>query len=187
MGASVEEWRARSKEEQWRGERAYQSSQGNCSENDPNNTTVFVGGLDSNVDEEYLRQIFTLYREISYVKIPVGKHCGFVQFTSRSCAEEAIQMLNGSQIGGQKARLSWGCSTQNRQPGNEGYSYGAPNAQDPSIQNYYGYLGYVAIGGKQEDTVEALSRAIQRSGSRGGIKGHRWRQHAVAACGGETV
>jgi hypothetical protein len=42
-----------------------------------------VGGLDSNVDEEYLRQIFTLYREISYVKIPVGKHCGFVQFTSR--------------------------------------------------------------------------------------------------------
>ncbi|AQL03012.1 hypothetical protein ZEAMMB73_Zm00001d045705 [Zea mays] len=62
---------------------AYQSSQGNCSENDPNNTTVFVGGLDSNVDEEYLRQIFTPYGEISYVRIPVGKHCRFVQFTSR--------------------------------------------------------------------------------------------------------
>ncbi|PWZ13867.1 Polyadenylate-binding protein RBP45 [Zea mays] len=61
---------------------AYQSSQGNCSENDPNNTTVFVGGLDSNVDEVYLRQIFTPYGEISYVKIPIGKHCGFVQFTS---------------------------------------------------------------------------------------------------------
>nr|ACF88221.1 unknown [Zea mays] len=45
----------------------------------------------------------------------------------------------------------------------------------------------VAIGGEQEDTVEALSRAVQRSGNRGGIKGHRWRQHAVAACGGETV
>jgi hypothetical protein len=44
----------------------------------------------------------------------------------------------------------------------------------------------VAIGGEQEDTVEALSRAVQRSGSRGGIKGHRWRQHAIAACGGET-
>ncbi|KAL5651377.1 hypothetical protein ACJX0J_036835, partial [Zea mays] len=43
----------------WDVVRAYQSSQGNCSENDPNNTTVFVGGLDSNVDEEYLRQIFT--------------------------------------------------------------------------------------------------------------------------------
>jgi len=155
---------------------AYQSSQGNCSENDPNNTTVFVGGLDSNVDEEYLRQIFTPYGEISYVKIPVGKHCGFVQFTSRSCAEEAIQMLNGSQIGGQKARLSWGRSTQNRQasqhdansqyngnnyyryqqPGNEGYSYGAPNAQDPSIQNYYGYPGYGKY--EQQSTQEHLER-----------------------------
>lgn len=141
---------------------AYQSSQGNSSENDPNNTTVFVGGLDSNVDEEYLRQIFTPYGEISYVKIPVGKHCGFVQFTSRSCAEEAIQMLNGSQIGGQKVRLSWGRTPQNRQAsqqdansqyngnsyygyqqqGYEGYGYAAPNTQDPSMQNYYGYPGY---------------------------------------------
>ncbi|KAL5679274.1 hypothetical protein ACJX0J_005659, partial [Zea mays] len=34
----------------------------------------------------------------------------------------------------------------------------------------------VAIGGKQEDTVEALSHAIQCSGNRGGIKGHQWRQ-----------
>jgi len=155
---------------------AYQSSQGNCSENDPNNTTVFVGGLDSNVDEEYLREIFTPYGEISYVKIPVGKHCGFVQFTSRSCAKEAIQMLNGSQIGGQKARLSWGHSTQNRQAsqhdannqyngnnyyryqqlGNEGYSYGAPNAQDPSIQNYYGYPGYGKY--EQQSTQEHLER-----------------------------
>jgi hypothetical protein len=47
-------------------------------------------------------------------------------------------------------------------------------------------LFVVAIGGEQEDTVEALSRVVQRSGSRGGIKGHRWRQHTVTACGGET-
>lgn len=42
-----------------------------------------MGGLDSNVNEEYLRQTFTPYGEIAYVKIPVGKRCGFVQFTSR--------------------------------------------------------------------------------------------------------
>jgi len=141
---------------------AYQSSQGNLSENDPNNTTVFVGGLDSNVNEEYLRQTFTPYGEIAYVKIPVGKRCGFVQFTSRSSAEEAIRMLNGSLIGGQSVRLSWGRSAQNKQApqqdtnsqyngnnyygyeqqGYEGYGYSAPNAQDSSMQNYYGYPGY---------------------------------------------
>ncbi|XP_062187083.1 RNA-binding protein L-like [Phragmites australis] len=93
---------------------AYQSSQGNYSEDDPNNTTVFVGGLDSNVNEEYLRQVFTPYGEIGYVKIPVGKRCGFVQFTSRSSAEEAIHMPNGSQIGGQKVRLSWCRSPKNK-------------------------------------------------------------------------
>ncbi|XP_062190412.1 RNA-binding protein L-like [Phragmites australis] len=138
---------------------AYQSSHGNYSENDPNNTTVFVGGLDSNVNEEYLRQVFTPYGEIGYVKIPVGKRCGFVQFTSRSSAEEAIRMLNGSQIGGQSVRLSWGRSPQNKQApqqdanqvngnnyygyqqGYEGYGYSAPSAQDPSMQNYYGYPG----------------------------------------------
>lgn len=42
-----------------------------------------MGGLDSSVDEDYLRHVFTQYGEIGYVKIPVGKHCGFVQFTSR--------------------------------------------------------------------------------------------------------
>ncbi|KAK3125156.1 hypothetical protein QOZ80_7BG0601040 [Eleusine coracana subsp. coracana] len=137
----------------------YQGSQGSYSENDPNNTTVFVGGLDSNVNEEYLRQVFTPYGEIGHVKIPLGKRCGFVQFTSRSSAEEAIRVLNGTQIGGQNVRLSWGRSPQNKQApqqdasnqingsyygyqqGYEGYGYGAPNAQDPSLQSYYGYTG----------------------------------------------
>ncbi|WVZ66087.1 hypothetical protein U9M48_015361 [Paspalum notatum var. saurae] len=141
---------------------AYQSSQGNFSESDPSNTTVFVGGLDSNVNEDYLRQVFAPYGEIAYVKIPLGKRCGFVQFTSRPSAEEAIRLLNGSQIGGQNVRLSWGRSPQNKQApqqdsnsqyngnsyygyqqqGYEGYGYGASNTQDPSMQNYYGYPGY---------------------------------------------
>ena len=42
-----------------------------------------MGGLDSNIDENYLRQVFTPYGEVGYVKIPVGKRCGFVQFSSR--------------------------------------------------------------------------------------------------------
>jgi RNA recognition motif-containing protein len=44
---------------------------------------VFVGGLDPNVSEDDLRQTFSQYGEISSVKIPVGKQCGFVQFLQR--------------------------------------------------------------------------------------------------------
>lgn len=44
---------------------------------------IFVGGLDSNVTEEVLRQVFSPYGELVHVKIPVGKHCGFVQFANR--------------------------------------------------------------------------------------------------------
>ena len=44
---------------------------------------IFVGGLDPIVTEELLRQVFSPYGELVYVKIPVGKRCGFVQFAAR--------------------------------------------------------------------------------------------------------
>ncbi|KFY11415.1 hypothetical protein V491_07217, partial [Pseudogymnoascus sp. VKM F-3775] len=48
---------------------------------DPNNTTVFVGGLSGYVTEDELRSFFQGFGEITYVKIPPGKGCGFVQVT----------------------------------------------------------------------------------------------------------
>lgn len=44
---------------------------------------IFVGNLDPNVSEEELKQTFLQFGEIIYVKIPVGKGCGFVQFGTR--------------------------------------------------------------------------------------------------------
>ncbi|XP_023518995.1 polyadenylate-binding protein RBP45-like isoform X2 [Cucurbita pepo subsp. pepo] len=140
---------------------SYQNPQGTQNENDPNNTTIFVGNLDSNVTDEHLRQVFSQYGELVHVKIPAGKRCGFVQFSDRSCADEALRMLNGTQIGGQTIRLSWGRSPSNKQPqadpnqwngggggggyygygqGYENYSY-APASQDPNMF-YSGYGGY---------------------------------------------
>nr|ACF80669.1 unknown [Zea mays] len=84
---------------------------------DLTNTTVFVGGLDPDVSEEDLRQAFSQYGEISSVKIPVGKQCGFVQFAQRKNAEDALQGLNGSTIGKQAVRLSWGRNPANKQLG----------------------------------------------------------------------
>lgn len=44
---------------------------------------IFVGNLDPNVTEEELKQTFLQFGEIVYVKTPVGKGCGFVQFGTR--------------------------------------------------------------------------------------------------------
>jgi hypothetical protein len=67
--------------------------------NDPNNTTVFVGGLSGVSSEDELRSCFAMFGEITYVKIPPGKGCGFVQFVHRQSAEMAISQMNGYQIG----------------------------------------------------------------------------------------
>ncbi|XP_050883025.1 pyrroline-5-carboxylate reductase-like [Lathyrus oleraceus] len=89
-------------------------AQGSQSEGDSNNTTIFVGGLDSEISDEDLRQPFLQYGDVVSVKIPIGKGCGFVQLADRKNAEEAIQGLNGTVIGKQTVRLSWG-----RSPGNK--------------------------------------------------------------------
>ncbi|KAL4289713.1 hypothetical protein GQ457_14G010860 [Hibiscus cannabinus] len=131
------------------------SSQGNQNENDPNNTTIFVGNLDSNVTEDHLREVFSSYGQLTHVKIPQNKRCGFVQFADRTCAEEALRILNGTQLGGQSIRLSWGRSTSNKQAQQDpnqwnggyygygqGYGYGyAAAPQDPNMY-YGGYPGY---------------------------------------------
>uniref|UniRef100_A0A0D9VVS9 RRM domain-containing protein n=1 Tax=Leersia perrieri TaxID=77586 RepID=A0A0D9VVS9_9ORYZ len=136
----------------------YQNTQGTDSDSDPNNTTVFVGGLDPSVTDEVLKQTFSPYGELVYVKIPVGKRCGFVQYSNRASAEEAIRVLNGSQLGGQSVRLSWGRSPGNKQPqqdqnqwnggyygyppqGYNPYGYSRPS-QDPAMYAYAAYPGY---------------------------------------------
>lgn len=42
--------------------------------------------------------------------MPVGKHCGFVQFVRKADAEKAIEQMQGFPIGGSRIRLSWGRS-----------------------------------------------------------------------------
>jgi len=44
---------------------------------------VFVGGLDPSATDDLLKQTFSPYGELLYVKIPVGKRCGFVQYSNR--------------------------------------------------------------------------------------------------------
>jgi RNA recognition motif-containing protein len=66
---------------------------------DPNNTTVFVGGLQPHVTEQELAAHFMPFGQIIYVKIPPGMGCGFVSYQYRQSAEIAIQQMTGYVIG----------------------------------------------------------------------------------------
>ncbi|KAI4342919.1 hypothetical protein MLD38_027482 [Melastoma candidum] len=133
---------------------------------DPNNKTVFVGGLDPNVTDDHLRQVFGPYGEIVHVKIPPGKRCGFVEFTDRTCAEEAIRMLNGTQLGGQSIRLSWGRSPSNKlsqadpNPWNGGF-YGYPSGYGAASQDANMYYGGYAAGYANYQNMEQLQSQQQ--------------------------
>uniref|UniRef100_A0A6N2MKC1 Uroporphyrinogen-III synthase n=1 Tax=Salix viminalis TaxID=40686 RepID=A0A6N2MKC1_SALVM len=147
------------------------SAQGFQSDGDSNNTTIFVGGLDPNVTDEDLKQPFSQYGEIVSVKIPVGKGCGFVQFANRNNAEEALQKLNGTVIGKQTVRLSWGRNPANKQfradfgsPWNgayyggqvyDGYGYALPPPHDPSMYAA-AYGAYPIYGSHQQQAKHGI-------------------------------
>ncbi|KIM21683.1 hypothetical protein M408DRAFT_301926 [Serendipita vermifera MAFF 305830] len=80
----------------------------NVPPSDPLNTTVFMRGLSPLISEETLRTFFAPFGAIHYVKLPPSKSCGFVQYVRQGDAEQAIEALGGSPIGGSKVRLSWG-------------------------------------------------------------------------------
>lgn len=134
------------------------------SDNDLSNTTIFVGGIDSDVTEEELHRAFCQIGNITSVKIPVGKRCGFVQFESRRSAEDAIQKLNGSVVGNNTVRLSWGRTPANKQQARAeadgqwsgdysgarhsygGYGHTMPNNHDQNMYAAGGYGGGSANG-----------------------------------------
>lgn len=82
---------------------------------DPKNTTVFVGGLSSEVNDQTLYALFKPFGIIQQVKIPPAKNCGFIKYSKRQEAEDAIASMQGFIIGGNRVRLGWGkVSTNNK-------------------------------------------------------------------------
>lgn len=117
---------------------------------DPNNTTVFVGGLSGYVTEDELRSFFQGFGEITYVKIPPGKGCGFVQFVQRHAAEMAINQMQGYPIGNSRVRLSWGRSQNNSGPAGTPYRPAPPPPQYQGMgmqpAHPYGNFGPLQVG-----------------------------------------
>ncbi|XP_010507446.1 PREDICTED: polyadenylate-binding protein RBP47B-like isoform X1 [Camelina sativa] len=117
---------------------------GSQSDGESTNSTIFVGGIDPDVTDEDLRKPFSQFGEVVSVKIPVGRGCGFVQFADRKSAEDAIESLNGTVIGKNTVRLSWG-RTPNKQQwrgGDSGQQWNGGYSRGQGYNNGGGYANH---------------------------------------------
>ncbi|KAJ7476750.1 hypothetical protein FB451DRAFT_1396979 [Mycena latifolia] len=102
-GGGAQEYFAQFSASQQQQQPAHQQLNGEqLTSTDPYNTTVFVGGLSPLVGEETLSTFF--------VKVLVGKHCGFMQFVRKADVERAIEKMQRFPVGGNRIWLSWGRS-----------------------------------------------------------------------------
>jgi RNA recognition motif-containing protein len=115
---------------------------GSQSDGESTNATIFVGGIDPDVIDEDLRQPFSQFGEVVSVKIPVGKGCGFVQFADRKSAEDAIESLNGTVIGKNTVRLSWGRSPNKQWRGDSGQQWNGGYSRGHGYNNGGGYANH---------------------------------------------
>jgi RNA recognition motif-containing protein len=76
---------------------------------------LYVGNLDYSVTNEQLETLFSNYGEVKQVNIIEGKGFGFVEMSSRSEAEKAKEILNGSEFVGRTIRVDNARPPKNRQ------------------------------------------------------------------------
>lgn len=102
---------------------------------------IFVGSLPFKLQEAELKQLFEAYGEVSSVKLindretGRSKGFGFVEMPDDESAQQAIEALNGSEVGGRNIAVS---QAEERKPsggsrggygggGNRGGGYGGGN------------------------------------------------------------
>lgn len=161
-----------------------QQASANDSAADPNNTTVFVGGLSSLISEATLRRYFEHFGEITYVKIPSGKGCGFVQFVRKQDAENAIQRMNGFPILNSKIRLSWG-----RSQGDKAAAAAAQTmAQYAQLGQLAGLAGLSTLSPSQLAQLAGLGSALSAAqANTQGANGYPNNDAAVAALANDPL
>jgi RNA recognition motif-containing protein len=83
---------------------------------------IYVGNLPYSTDRDQLREIFSAYGEVTAARIVNdresgrSKGFGFVEMADDAAARQAIEALNGNEIGGRKAVVNEARPRENRPP-----------------------------------------------------------------------
>ena len=76
---------------------------------DPNNKTVFVGGIDNSITEEDLRNHFASFGPIIKIFISGKSNCAFIDYANKDDAIKAIdEYIEGTKIRDVSIRVCWG-------------------------------------------------------------------------------
>ena len=88
---------------------------------------IYVGNLSRNVTEQQLQDLFAPYGQVKTANIIKDKFSGesrgfgFVEMMEKSEGEAAISALSGSELGGQRIRVSEAQPRPERRPGGGGF------------------------------------------------------------------
>lgn len=105
----------------------------------PENTSVYVGNVNTAANDEDLRSAFDKFGRILEVRIFKAQGYAFVRFDKKESACNAIVKMNGQEICGQSVKCSWGRTPE----GHNQQNAGGYNAAASGYGGYYGaYGGY---------------------------------------------
>lgn len=86
---------------------------------------IYVGNVSYRMDDGELREVFEAYGEVSSARIICdretgrSKGFGFVEMPDDNAANEAIEALNGKEVGGRNIRVNEARPREPRQPRND--------------------------------------------------------------------
>ena len=92
---------------------AYQSSSVNSENDEEPLFGIFVGDLSAEVDDEALAEVFLLYSSLKQARVmwdmqtSRSRGYGFVNFSDKTEAENALKLMNGKTIWGRPIRCNW--------------------------------------------------------------------------------
>ena len=69
-------------------------------------TKLYVGNLDYTVAYEQLKELFTKYGEVRYVKLFEDRGFGFIEMAKQAEAEKAKEELNGAEFQGRRLKVN---------------------------------------------------------------------------------
>ncbi len=76
---------------------------------------LYVGNFDFSLTSEQLRELFSNYGEVKYVKIIEGRGFGFIEMSSPSEAEKAKEALDRFKFEGRTLKVDEARSPRSRQ------------------------------------------------------------------------
>jgi RNA recognition motif-containing protein len=75
---------------------------------------LYIGNLEYTVTHDDLKELFSSYGEVTYIKVIEDRGFGFVEMSKQSEAEQAKEALNGSKFKGRILKVNEARPQKNR-------------------------------------------------------------------------